>query len=74
MKLIKFTQVVKGEDEFPVYVNPESVTRVRPSITDDVAHPLAKTHLVMGAHYVHLTESLEEVIAALTSPKRSRYA
>lgn len=67
MKLIKFTQVVKGGDEFPVYVNPESVTRVRPS-HNDAAHPLAKTHLVMGAHYIHLTESLEEVIAALTSP------
>jgi hypothetical protein len=66
MKLIKFTQVVKSREEYPVYINPDTVTRVRPSHND--APPSAKTHLVMGAHYIHLTESLEEVVAALTSP------
>lgn len=70
MKLIKFTQVVRSREEYPVYINPDNVSRVRILTRHEKlsAAPEATTYLVMGSASIHLSESLEEVIAALTSP------
>ena len=73
MRLVKFTQVVKNsgvEGEYPIYINPDTVSRVRPLTLKDreTASSKAVTYIVMGSNSINLSEGLEEVVVALTSP------